>query len=207
MFAIEKPRINKYDNLKGFAIILIVFGHFMVLANENLIAIHNFISIIDLPIFFFVSGYFSKISPKEPLKSFKRLMIPYLILCIFMRLKGLFVLGTNYSYPLFISTEFGLWFLISLFTMKLSLPIFDKLKYPVLIAIFNSLLIGLLGIDSEILGITRTFSYLPIFLIGFYYDEYTQKVKNRVSNINTLFSKNSNYLICFISINTCHSFF
>lgn len=58
----SKKRLNKYDNLKGLAIIFIVFlhisnpfRHFPIRGDLTLLIIP-----ICMSIFFFVSGYFTK---------------------------------------------------------------------------------------------------------------------------------------------------
>lgn len=174
-------RINKYDNLKGLAIFLIVLGHMTFLTQfESIRIIHAYIYIIHLPIFFFVSGYFSKIGPNEPIKAFKRLFIPYIIFCIIWDLFNMFVLGKPHNNLLFINPGYALWFLISLFFMKLLLPIIDKFRYPVLIALIFAVLGGFLNMD--ILGISRTLAFLPIFLIGFYYNDYKNLLNDNISS-------------------------
>ena len=77
-------RINRFDNLKGFAILLIVFGHLCFIYDKNNLVylLRNFVYLVHLPIFFFVSGYFSKIGPNEPIKAFKRLLVPYILFTI-----------------------------------------------------------------------------------------------------------------------------
>lgn len=181
-------RINKYDNLKGLAIILIVLGHLLLSLQNNTIVgtLKDFIWIFHLPIFYFVAGYFSKIGPDEPIKSFKRILIPYFIFCIVYTLFKIFILNEKTG-VLFLNPTWCLWFLISLFTMKLMLPILDKLKYPLIISFILALLVGFLNIDGEILGITRTFTYLPIFLIGFYYNDYKHTIRQKIGN-NTKFN-------------------
>ena len=89
-------RIHRFDNLKGLAIILVVIGHLIYLKNTKEInLIRNFIYIIHLPVFFFVSGYFSKIEEGQPIKSFKRLMIPFILFCIIYWLFQKYVLLGN----------------------------------------------------------------------------------------------------------------
>ena len=84
-----KNRINKFDNLKGFAIFLIVLGHFLFLTDyKNILVLRNFIYIFHLPIFFFVAGYFSKIDSSQPLKSFKRYTIHDFIFFFLFIYKG-----------------------------------------------------------------------------------------------------------------------
>lgn len=175
-------RIHKYDNLKGFAIILIVFGHMLFLLQfPGVSFVRYFISIFHLPIFFFVAGYFSKIRPGECVKSFKRLMIPYLIFCmVFSAFTCLIGWGMQ---PLFIYPPMALWFLVALFFMKAFLPIVDRLKYPLTTAFTIALLIGFIDIDPNILGITRFFAFYPVFLIGFYYNEYKALYSKRLPEL------------------------
>ena len=161
----KKVRINKYDNLRGLAIFLVVFAHLDVLramgpANGNLIFL------IHLPVLFFVAGYFSKIGPDEPLKSFKRLFLPYIIFCTITKLFNFVVFGKFNLGLIFFESEFALWFLIALFFMKMALPIVDKFRYPIITALICALLVGFVDISPNYLGLTRGFSYFPIFLVG-----------------------------------------
>lgn len=150
--------------------------------------IHRLMSIVDLPIFFFVAGYFSKIGPDEPIKLFKRLLIPYILFSVIYTL-CMIMIGSDTG-VLFIETSFALWFLIALFAMKIFLPIMDKFKYPVTISIILALIIGFINIDPGILGITRFFAFYPVFLIGFYYNDYELELKNNHEKIsNTLNNK------------------
>ena len=168
-------RINKFDNLKGLAIFLIVLGHITLFRKYDSIGfIRNFVFLIHLPIFFFVAGYFSKIGPDEPVKAFKRLFIPYILFCIIWEIFNVYYLGNSPKSGLFMHPGYMLWFLMSLFFMKLALPIMVRFKYPLIIAIIGSLLIGF--IDSNILGISRTFVFMPVFLLGYYYEDYKVKV-------------------------------
>ena len=67
---------------------------------------------------------------------------------------------------------------MSLFFMKMSVPIIDRFKYPLVIAIIGSLLIGFL--DINILGISFTFCYLLIFILGFKYKDYKEMFINKL---------------------------
>lgn len=168
-----KKRINKYDNLKGFAMILIMFGHLDVL--DTIGGFYKLFFLFDLPILFFVAGYFSKIDSSQPLKSFKRLMVPYFTYCILIELFRLFYIGSMNWSMIFLKASVGLWFLIGLFIMKMILPILDRFRYPVITALLFAILFGIFDIDPNILGLTRTFAYLPVFLVGFKFNEYKEK--------------------------------
>lgn len=97
---------------------------------------------------------------------------------------------------MFIEPGWGLWFLISLFTMKMSLPIIDKLRYPLLVTLICAVLIGF--IDTMALGISRTFVFLPIFVIGFKYNDYKLKIKENYKTISSLLE--NNYVLIVIGI-------
>ena len=125
-----KPRIHKYDNIKGIAIILIVLGHLILITNEPTRIFVKFIYIFHLPLFFFVSGYFSKNRPTDPIKACKRILIPYIVFCILLRYFFIYVHGFHYSTPVIIYSSYGMWFLFSLFMMKMLLPILNRLKHP-----------------------------------------------------------------------------
>lgn len=178
MNGVKSGRINKFDNLKGLAIFLIVLGHLTLFrSNDTIGFIRNFVFLFHLPVFFFVAGYFSKVGPDEPIKAFKRLFIPYILFCVIWEIFNVYCLGEHPNSVLFIHPGYMLWFLMSLFFMKMGLPIIDRFKYPLTIAIIGSLLIGF--IDSNILGISRTFCYLPVFILGYKYNDYKEKLISR----------------------------
>ena len=199
-----KPRINKFDNLKGLAIILIVLGHMLFLTKYISISLlKNFIFVFHLPIFFFVAGYFSKIGPKEPMKAVKRILIPYLLFCIIYKLFLYFIIGKT-SGILFIEPEDTLWFLISLFTMKILLPLLNKLKYPVLTTTVLALLIGFIPLNLVYLGISRTFAFLPVFMVGFKYKEYKNIFDSKYPKLKEILDNNkTSILLLIISLIIC----
>ncbi len=189
----EKVRINKYDNLKGLAILLVVFGHLDYL--HTIGHIYALFFLIDLPIFFFVAGYFSKIDINQPAKAFKRLMVPYFIFCFLIKLFHWLYLGSAKWNMIFLESSMAMWFLIALFIMKMMLPIFDKFKFPITAALLLALLFGLYNIDPNILGLTRTFAYLPIFLLGYYYNDYKQYFKNSHQRVYDFYNRHFKLLL------------
>lgn len=188
----KSVRIHKYDNLKGLAIMLIILGHLPTFCHSYFD--HHLIYIIHLPIFFFVAGYFSKIGPDEPIKAFKRLFVPYIVFCIIWKVFLYFVDGGSGGI-LFLNPGKALWFLFALFVMKMVLGIMDKLRYPILTSLVLALVIGLIDIQGNVLAITRIFVYMPIFLIGFYYNDLTEKF-----NLNVIWDNKKILWILFIAI-------
>ncbi|MFV0325722.1 MAG: acyltransferase family protein [Bacteroides xylanisolvens] len=72
-------RLNQFDILKAIGIILVIIGHTL---DYNMM--RNIIYSFHMPLFFLVSGYFSKVkSPNPPIKKLsKKLLTPYLLSCI-----------------------------------------------------------------------------------------------------------------------------
>ncbi len=171
---------------------LIVLGHLPKIFNSYFD--HHVIYIIHLPIFFFVAGYFSKIGPDESLKAFKRLFVPYIVFCILWKLFLYLVAGWTGG-VLFLKPGRALWFLFALFVMKMSLSIMDRFRYPILISLIGALLIGMINIPGDILAITRIFVYMPVFLIGFYYNDLTEKF-----NLNVIWNNKKLLYVLFILV-------
>lgn len=191
---IMNGRINKYDNIKGLAIFLIVIWHLNSINAFAGTVFFRFIFLIALPSFFFVSGYFSKIGPDEPLKAFKRLFIPYIIFSIVTRIALIVITGEGNFDKLFLTSNY-LWFLIALFFMKMALPIVDKFKYPIMTAFIVALLFGFITFNHSILGISRGICYFPIFLLGFYYNDYKNKFEEKFKGFYDFIKRNSKPLL------------
>lgn len=180
-----KIRNNKYDNLKGLGIILVILCHLLGLTQKITIYdnIYNLLLVIIMPMFFFISGYFSKNKADVIIKSFKRLLIPYIIFTIFWIIYNSFILGNGIPTTPFFTPVYGLWFLLSLFTMKLFLPIISKIKYIFWISLAISLLIGIINIPENFLALMRTFCFLPAFIFGYRYDSYKNLLKEKIPKI------------------------
>lgn len=197
-----KTRINKYDNLKGLVMIFVVFAHMVIINNYgNYFAefnlIRRFFFVIVPPIFFFVAGYFTKLGPDYYIKSTKRILIPYLIFCVLYKV-FIILIGQDDGRILFINPSYGLWFLITLFTLKLLLPVFDKFKYPVIVSLIIAALFGFFQFDGVLLGLTRTFAYLPAFLIGFKYKDYKKIFSDKRPKLAKILDSKKVLLVLFI---------
>lgn len=84
----KKQRDHKFDLLKGIAIYLVVMGHVLTMCIRGLDAafIFKFIENVHMPVFFFISGYFSfkqygsrTYCPPKLGKRFCQLMIPFFV--------------------------------------------------------------------------------------------------------------------------------
>ena len=87
----EKPRLHHFDVVKGFAIFLVVIGHVITFCIRDIDRdpLFKFIGLVHMPMFFFISGYFSYrdnfASPKI-INRFRQLMIPGIIMLLLWKL-------------------------------------------------------------------------------------------------------------------------
>ncbi|WP_207645932.1 acyltransferase family protein [Ruminococcus flavefaciens] len=182
-----------FNVLKGVLIILVVIGHFLQIITqypaelhapefETLIRVSEgivlFIYSFHMPLFVFVSGYFSKNLLKRRNKAFAELLISYLLIqfmfgCLELILHRDSSAFTNLFYP-----HFGLWYLLALFLWRMLLPNLVKVRGIVWIALVLNIISGVfLGFDNT-MAIQRTVAFLIYFLIGYYTDDvYLKKVR------------------------------
>lgn len=178
---IKNARDNKYDNLRGLVIISIVFVHLIepFLKISSFHSIYNLLIVFNLPLLFFISGYFSKVSIATPIKAFKRLFIPFVFFSM-VWIVIFFILHIRFSeIPLFYPSP-GLWFLLSLFTMRLLISILSEIRYVFWIALLIALLVGIFDFPENFLSITRTFCFLPVFLVGYNFKYYKNIFKHEI---------------------------
>ncbi len=187
---VEKSiRINKFDNLKGLAIFCIVLGHMAFLTKFDSISfIHNFVFIFHLAVFFFVAGYFTKIDENLVIKSIKRILMPYILFTIVF-----WIFWLPFGIPsriIFIYPTYALWFLLTLFIMKIALPVINRFKFPLLLSLIFALLFGLVEYTGDVLALSRVFAFFPVFLIGFYFKSYKAILEEKYVKLNNLLSNN-----------------
>lgn len=168
-----KVRDERIDSVKFWLIVLVIAVHVLMrkefAGSAACAVLWNWICIFAMPLFVFISGYFSrKKDKKDFLPSIWRLLEP---LIIFQIIALLFYVDTL-SIKTVLTPWFMLWYLLSLIYWRLILQIIpDKIlkhKKTILISIFFiSILAGFLPFD-KFLSIQRTLSLMPFFFLGYY---------------------------------------
>jgi len=180
----ETTRNYLFDNLKVLLIFLVVFGHLLERYIDKdlfLRSIYIFIFMFHMPLFIFVSGYFSKNLDKCRRNAIKDLLIPYIVFNIIWYLS----VG-DYKFPLY-NAGWTLWYLISLFFFRFFLKDIINVKYVLVLSIILGLLIGFVSKYNNFLSFTRTFAFLPFFLLGYYSNNSTvNKIKKYHKMISIL---------------------
>lgn len=188
MEEIEK-RDYLFDNIKVLLIFLVVFGHaieYYIDDNFILRAIYITIYFFHMPLFVFVSGYFSNNLEKCRKTAFEKLLVPFIIFDI---LWYLFLSLTSHKLVFdFLTPGFALWYLICLFVWRLFLSDLIKLRHILLISITWGVLAGLVGSIGISLSLSRIVCFLPFFLAGYYFNkEKVNKIKKLPAIIPMLF--------------------
>lgn len=162
----EKKRIYYWDNVRGFLILLVVFGHILEqLPGGESGVIYKFIYLFHMPLFVFCSGYWGNGSPK---KIMKKLFLPYLLLqalCCVLRSEEVQVTRPFWA----------LWYLLALSVWRMTVPFLEadsdsfKARLRVLIGAF---VCGCIAGADDTIGYYGTLSrivvFYPYFIMGYY---------------------------------------
>ena len=163
-------RNERLDSVKYWLIILVISGHVLEIFQipENKV-IWNWIFLFHMPLFIFISGYFSsKKSVKKMAASIWKIAEP-LILFQFI---ALILWEESISLTTILTPWWILWYLLSLIYWRLILQVIPesilrnaKLILPTTFGI--SILAGFLPF-GVFLSIQRTLSFMPFFFLGYY---------------------------------------
>ena len=126
-----------------------------------------------MPIFAFITGYFTKDLDKARKTAVEKCLMPYLIF------QGIYVIMANVMIKMglasFNSDTFNssilvpssaFYYLLAVFVWKLIAKDFMRLRYPLLFSIILGLLISVTKLDQFRVGYGAVFSLLPFFILG-----------------------------------------
>ena len=130
-----------------------------------------------MPLFTFVSGYFCTKSKRTTQEKVIKIFKIYLCVQIFYYLLNRFVFSSSLTLEFF-TPQWTMWYLLSLiFWYILSDYIKDKKKWLIL-SLIVSLAIGFDDSVGSYASVSRTFFFLPYFVVGMMFKkEYLEKLK------------------------------
>ena len=174
-------RNYRFDNMKLLLIIFVIFGHLLELfKSNNLIPtkIYLIIYTFHMPIFIFLTGMFAKFNKKRIFS----LIYIYAVFQIMYRKYDmqLFNTGTELIYKY--STPYWLlWYVFVVIVYNLLIPLFETKRgvEKVIIStivIWLSLIVYKAGDIGYYASISRFFTFLPYFVLGFYFKDYVGKI-------------------------------
>ncbi|MBB6624763.1 acyltransferase family protein [Clostridium gasigenes] len=162
-------RDSYFDNLKGFLIIAVIVGNSLEVANPKYVNIHFLILLLyvfHMPLFAFVSGYFSKLSTRTVKEKVKDTIKLYFYSQMFYTAFNFFILGRDDVSLKLLMPQWTLWYLLSLVCWHM---IEDYIKEHKKWIIFTITLAILVGFDASIGtngSVSRTLFFLPFFIAG-----------------------------------------
>jgi fucose 4-O-acetylase-like acetyltransferase len=166
-----KERDYLFDNLKVVLIILVVLGHFCFMNRHipSMMGITNMIYSFHMPLFIFISGYFSKSITSQRKADILNILIPYFIIeilnYIYTRLTGL---GEGKLYP--VLPTYQNWYLLALFFWRLLVPYanFFNRNLVIVIIVIIALVAGFIKEFGYFLASYRVVYFFPFFILGYY---------------------------------------
>jgi fucose 4-O-acetylase-like acetyltransferase len=159
-----------FDNVKFLTIVLVVVGHTWAQFNVSGVEDAAYLVVygFHMPLFVFVSGYFSRGYARSTNK-FRGLIptvvAPYVIFTLLYRAQVYFGQGHHFPVGDWLAPQFVTWFLFALVGWRLSTPIWQHLRYPVATAVVVTVVLG--GWDATSDGsVSRMIGLLPFFVLG-----------------------------------------
>ena len=171
----NKQRDNFADFLKYILIWMVVLGHFINLYQRSagpFGGLYNCIYTFHMPLFVFISGYFSKRMNTYRRKNIDTLLYPFLVFQILNIVYTIIIpiepLKNNIFYPYHQN-----WYLIALFWWRSFSPYKQFFKDYVVIgsAVLISLGVGFFPEWGGFMGLFKTAYFLPFFILGSYCED------------------------------------
>ncbi len=170
----SESRSQKWDILKFLMIFLVVVGHvadYYTTFSETMRGVYLFIYVFHMPVFFFVSGLFSKRTVDEKRKE---KVFGFLIMYVFMKAVIFFaqlIAGNKPVFDLFSEGGFP-WYLLAT-AFSLIATMFVKEFSPKYVFAFSILVACFAGYSSDIgnfLCLSRFIVFYPFFYLGYVLD-------------------------------------
>ena len=183
-------RDTLFDSLKFILICCVVLGHVLNYSHDSRVnlALWNWLYSFEMPLFVFISGYFSKIKSfsqtfRGCLKLFETLLIWNFLYCLFEP-------NTDLTLVRLFKPAFAYWYLMCLIIWRFMLQIIPlikvKLKIVVLLTFVAGILWGFLNIDGGFMSNSRVIAFFPFFILGYYARE--KGLIKRIRNSNRVIS-------------------
>lgn len=185
-----KDRDYYFDNLKGFLILSVIIGNSLELGKASSDSTHFFILflyVFHMPLFAFVTGYFSKRSRRSTKEKVIDTVKLYIYTQVAYTFFNFFILGNEQTTLKLLMPQWTLWYLLSMIAWYLIYDYVHDVKKWIVGGVLASIL---LGFDASIGtggSVSRTIFFLPFFLAGTTFDlKYINKFKKYRKKIISL---------------------
>nr|WP_282705521.1 acyltransferase family protein [Enterococcus phoeniculicola] len=158
--------------MKGILIFLVVFGHaleYFRLDNPVIETLYTFIYLFHMPVFVFISGYFSKNLNKGRKTAVTNFLVPFLLLNSLLSI-GLLLTGNIDSFTI-LNPGWTLWYFYTMFIWRLLLPDLIRLRHIFILSLIAGILAGFVTEFGTFMALARTLSFTPYFLAGYFLND------------------------------------
>ena len=195
-----KIRDPYFDNLKFILILLVVLGHFFSINcwHPLLGALTNVIYSFHMPVFIFISGFFSKNINSPRKVEINYILFIYIVFEILNNIyKNITDLGTADSNLHFCYPTFQNWYLMGLFIWRILAPSFNLFNHRNILGVLV-LLSLIIGFDDQLnnfLSLYRILYFMPFFILGYFCADFKVYL-NKYLKYKTLFLS----VFCFLTL-------
>lgn len=182
-----------FDNIKAVMLFLVALGHILDVYMDSGIfevTLMKYIYLFHMPMFAFVTGYFSKNLEKCRQTAVEKCLLPYLLF------QGVYILAAQIMIKMglasFKSSVFSasillpssaFYYLLAVFFWKLLGKDILRLRFPLLFSIGAGILVSVTGYDDFHQGLGAVFSLLCFFVMGVLCTEETIKKIRQIPKI------------------------
>lgn len=168
----EKIRDTRWDVLKGLLILCVLYRHFIIYGGSMSYmaskTVANFVHVFTMPLFVFVSGYFTKHvnETKRYWLGILGIIETYAVYQIFKGILYHYSIWQLISFPALM-----MWYLLALVIWKITYFSLNKLGVKIngvfiTILVLVALAVGFIPFIGESFAISRVFYFAPYFFLG-----------------------------------------
>ena len=192
----ENGRVYYFDNLKFILIILVVIGHFLDVPTKTsnyAKMVWLFIYFFHMPLFVFISGYFSKNVVKNRNVSKPIIFITLYAILSFIQYLIKIYIGGGSGYLKILTSSSIQWYLFSMAIWYLFSMLTEKVnkKYMLAASLIIALIIGYDKTIGDFLILSRIIVFYPFFILGSMLNEeqimkYVKNKKLKIASVIVL---------------------
>ncbi len=171
------------DALKGVLILLVVIGHLIESYQKDVsnAALYTLIYSFHMPLFVFISGYFTNTGKNGYFHAVWRIMETFLIFQCVRNVDSI----CDGDFIQLITPGYTLWYLLSLSYWRVMIYYISRfandMKKVLFCSLLLALIVGFIPISTQ-LSFQRTFYYFPFFCLGYFSRQYdfVEMIKRKI---------------------------